>query len=216
MTRFGPRTLAALIISVAIVGTGIAVAGQASATEGKPVIAGTNNTATSTTAISDSTRSSVPLSLNVRSGAPPLSVNSRYLVKNLNAETVNGLRVSDIARAVTGRTGIIGNADAPAVCPKGTKLTGGGALAYTGADPAPLVPQPLFYSGPAFNEAGAFVSNAWDAGSTNSAATVVTIAICYNPVGPVPGDLGNTTAAFAKAAGKDAPSVSKLLAKLHP
>lgn len=156
--------------------------GTAFASGGASVLLGHGNKTTHTTTISDT--KGTPLSLKAKSGRAPLAVNSRTKVKNLNADTVDGLSSGSLA-LTRGRTGIIAGtaADADkdpstARCPSGTIATGGGGIAADG--------DTLAYSGPNFSDTtGKLASNSWYAdGATKGALAYV---VCYNPRGAVKG-----------------------------
>ena len=133
-------SFAAGAIFALVVGSGSAVA----ATGGRFIL-GKANSATSTTTLTNSRGPA--LSLTSKAGTPPLVVNSRTRVGNLNADTVDGVDSSALART-TGRTGVIDASGelvdndttdgypfdtivAYAECPAGTQLTGGGFEDYT-------------------------------------------------------------------------------------
>jgi hypothetical protein len=77
------------VLSLAVGGVGIAAAAN-----GGSLMLGRANHATSTTTLADS--HGTALSLVAGKGMPPLKVNSKALVKNLNAERVDGLSASSL------------------------------------------------------------------------------------------------------------------------
>ncbi len=87
ISRTGARTAAAGAIGVLTIVT--AGAGIATAANGGSLVLGGNNSATSTTTITD--KGSTPLTLVTKKGKPPLKVSSKGLVVNLNAGELGGL-----------------------------------------------------------------------------------------------------------------------------
>jgi hypothetical protein len=91
------RQLAGRSIALVGVGTLCLAAGGigiAAATNGASLVLGASNAATHTTTLKDP--AGTPLSLLAKKGTPPLAVNSRKLVKNLNAFEVGGLSASQL------------------------------------------------------------------------------------------------------------------------
>jgi hypothetical protein len=78
------------VLCVVVGGVGIATAAN-----GGSLTLGGSNTATHTTTLTDTSNS--PLSLITKKGKPPLSVNSKGLVKNLNAGELGGLTTSQLS-----------------------------------------------------------------------------------------------------------------------
>lgn len=132
------KSFAAGVLVTLVLSSGTAVA----ATGGKFILGG-SNTANRTSTLTNS--AGTPLSLNSKAGTPPLKVNRRARVANLNADRLDGLDSSQLALK-RGRTGLryttneplieYQSAENPAVtalgavakCPAGTIATGGGAF----------------------------------------------------------------------------------------
>jgi len=155
----------------------LALGGTAYAANGGTFVLGRANSASATTTLSNSGDSPV-LALNAKSGRSPISTNSNKLVRNLNADLLDGLDSTKFA-LTSGKTCLIfGHAltgEAQATCPSGTQLTGGGAFA-AGADNV------LWFSGP-----DGTVARQWDADATPANEEIFAVAVCYNPKGSVPG-----------------------------
>jgi hypothetical protein len=195
-------SFAAGAIFALVAGSGTAVA----ATGGK-LILGQANSATSTTTVTNSRGPA--LSLKSKAGTPPLVVNSRTRVGNLNADTVDGVDSSALARTA-GRTGVIDASGelvdndttdaypfdtivAYAECPAGTQLTGGGFEDYTGTG----------YEVVNRADTGAeawMVVAAFDPTVTESADDVVASAVCASPTRAVADRPAATTTRAAAAA----------------
>jgi hypothetical protein len=178
MTSFAAGAVAALVL-----GSGTAVA----ATGGKFILGHGNSAG----AVSTLTNSRGPaLSLKSKAGTPSLVVGSRTKVANLNADTVDGVDSTKLARTAgqsghvvaagvsvdTDEDGVNDAVVAAATCPAGSRLTGGGISDYT--------------------DTGYQIENAPDTGSNDTWLTVVGIdgtnetnpelyasAVCYNPAG---------------------------------
>src|SRR5262245_43743199 len=153
----------------------LAHGGTAYAATGGSFLLGRSNAASLTTTLTN-TGASPALTLRPRAGFPPLSTSSAVKSPNLNADLVDGVDSTQIAR-VSGSTGfIVGdspNGDATATCPAGTKLTGGGGIA---AGPTNL----LFVSAP-----DPTTPATWEAAADPTDEEVIAIAVCYNPKGAV-------------------------------
>ncbi len=171
------KSFAAGVLVTLVLSSGTAVA----ATGGKFILGG-SNTANRTSTLTNS--AGTPLSLNSKAGTPPLKVNRRARVANLNADRLDGLDSSQLALK-RGRTGLryttsealhevtLPEGDglgAVAYCPPGTRATGGGAFNAGG--------HPVYDS---YGEA-----NYWAVLTTDLAATPATFGAnvtCYNPRG---------------------------------
>jgi hypothetical protein len=156
----------------------VALGGTAYAANGGAFILGGNNTASTSTNLTN-TGSNPVLKLYAKSGQSSLAVNSKVKVGNLNADLLDGVDSTSFA-LTGGKTGLIfgdngGTGEAAATCPAGTRLTGGGAAAL-GADNVVFIsaPEPT-------------VGQGWVADATPSNEDLVAVAICYNPRGSVPG-----------------------------
>lgn len=123
---------------VAVLGSGAAVAAT-----GGNLILGRANSASATTSLTSST--GAPLALNGPTSAPPLTARSKVKAPNLNADRVDGLEGSSLARS-NSRTGsydasgILLDTDSNGLddaivayveCPNGSQMTGGGVADYT-------------------------------------------------------------------------------------
>jgi len=173
--------------AAAIVLTGGGAAAYAA--NGGSLLIGRSNFGSATTTLSNS--GGIALRLNSKSGTAPIAVNRTTKVTNLNADLLDGR--SDASYALTaGQTGVIYveaewidiDEDlvndallAVAVCPVGTKLTGGGVDNFTGGS--------TVLNGP---DAGGAWYGAADADpAVNFPEDVAAYAVCYNPRGAVPG-----------------------------
>jgi hypothetical protein len=179
------------------------VGGAAYAVNGGYLKIGTANTGTLPTTLTNN--SGIPLSLNAKGGQPPLKVNSKTRVANLNADKVDGIEGISLALAAgkvayvhaIGAAVIDWDGDTVqdsvvtwATCPAGSKLTGGG---YD-VDPGNEVLSSSPYS-----------DNSWYVVTNGTTSTVLDVyAMCYNPRGSVP---GGTSVAGVRAA-----SVAKAIA----
>jgi hypothetical protein len=188
MRRFKMTSFAAGAVFALVVGSGTAVA----ATGGK-LILGHSNYATKTTGVKNS--KGTALSLTSKAGTAPLKVSNTTKVAKLNADTVDGLDSSRIARtgARTGSFDVAGelvDADgnglddsivAYAECPSGTQMTGGGVTDVTSTGT-------IVSNAPDVDGGEAWVvveSIAEDSGDTGD--DVVASVVCYNPRGSVAG-----------------------------
>jgi hypothetical protein len=90
------RTLPVLLAVTALVG---AANLGAYAADGHPLLLGQQNHAATTTTLTTTGRSPA-LSLNSSKEAPPLAVSSRKVIKNLNADRVDGRDAADLATSV--------------------------------------------------------------------------------------------------------------------
>jgi len=185
---------AAGAVTAVLLGGGTAVAAT-----GGSFILGRSNAATTTTTLTNS--AGTPLALNAKTGTAPLRVNNTVKVPNLNADSVDGLHSTSLARTA-GKTGSIDGAGqafsssgdggpldiiaAFADCPKGTQLTGGGVANWT-ATGFTVVSAPS--SDPAFGESWE-VLVAVDPAAGEDPANVTATATCYNPTGAVAGSYG--------------------------
>ena len=176
MRARNPAWFLAGLLTAVVLGGGAAYA----VTDGA-LLVGKPNSATAITSLSNS--AGTALSLSSKDGTPPLRVNRRTKVANLNADLVDGLSAGNLA-LTAGRTGIIvGSASDvdgfvnTARCPSGTIATGGGGYASGTRDY-------LYYSGPDFTADGSLIPNSWFTGADGDAVAWV---VCYNPRGAVPG-----------------------------
>ena len=175
-TRLRTYRTPLLVVSALVVGAAAVPAGSAVAATAKAVLLGKANSATTTTTITNS--KGTPLALNAKKGTAPLKVNSTVVVPNLNADRLDGLSSSAFARAA-GRTGVVLKDNAPAICPKGTILTGGGGIAATEDGKGAAIG----YSGPAFDAADKLIPNSWDVFAVDEQAGTTAFAVCYSPTG---------------------------------
>jgi hypothetical protein len=83
--------------------------GVAAAANGGSLVLGHSNTASATTRLSDS--SGTPLALHAGKNKAPLSVNSKTLVKNLNAQELDGLAASKLGVTASGAQSYAGIKD---------------------------------------------------------------------------------------------------------
>jgi len=90
MRFFNPAQIITLALALVLGG-----AGGAAAANGAPFILGKANSETSTATLSNS--KGTPLSLSAPSGSTPLAVNRSTLVKNLNAQYINGFTSGQLA-----------------------------------------------------------------------------------------------------------------------
>lgn len=171
--------------------------GTAYAATGGNFILGKSNRAGTTTALNNP--NGTALTLKSKSGTPALSVSNQVKVPRLNSDLVDG-RDSTAFALTAGRTaflefasqGIDTNANgvndlfvASAVCPAGTKRTGGGASEFTA-------------SGLTFVNT-ADTGNSWvvavltDDVTVEDPLDVVASVVCYNPRGGVSGGTARTT-----------------------
>jgi hypothetical protein len=128
--------IAAVAVSAIVGGAVLTPVGSASAAAAKSVLLGKSNKTSTTTTIQNTKGSA--LSLKAPSNKAPFQVSNSNTVKNLSADKLDGLSSSSFARQ-SAKTGyIIAQYPDNAICPSGTKLTGGGGgtalgtLAYTG------------------------------------------------------------------------------------
>lgn len=174
-----------------VVGSGTAVA----ATGGKFIL-GQSNSANRTSTLTNS--AGTALSLKSKAGTPSLKVSNKVKVPNLNADLLDGLDPTAFA-LTSGSTGYFQAASvgydtdvngvndvfiATAVCPAGTKRTGGGAIDFT-------ITGVTFVNSPDTGNSwtvAVLTDNATVEDPTDVKATVV----CYNPRGSVPGATART------------------------
>lgn len=176
--------IAGIVVAAVVLGGG----GVAWAKNGNPMIIGESNKGKATTKMIN--KKGTPLGLTAKSGRAPLTVNTGTKVTHLNADSVDGLSSGSFART-SGQFGIItadgvfmdadedGTDDslwAIAICPAGTKLTGGGINNFSTGF--------TFIDSP-FDGAWFAVSVADPA--VDATDDVVAYAICHNPTGAVPG-----------------------------
>ena len=197
--------VAGFLAAVVLTGGGAA----AYAANGGSLLIGRSNFGSATTSLSNS--GGTALKLNSKSGTAPLAVNRTTKVTNLNADFLDGR--SDASYALSaGQTGVIlAEAEwidldedqvsdallAVAVCPEGTKLTGGGVDNFTGGA--------TFFNGP--DAAGAWYGAAEADPAVNLPEDVAAYAVCYNPRGAVPGAM---TLAAARSASPEASATERL------
>ena len=193
--------------AAAIVLTGGGAAAYAA--NGKSLLIGRSNFGSATTTLSNS--GGTALKLNAKSGTAPLAVNRTTKVTNLNADLLDGR--SDASYALAGgQTGVIyAEAEwidtdedlvndallAIAVCPDGTRLTGGGVDNFTGGA--------TVFNGP--DADGAWYGAAEADPAVNLPEDVAAYAVCYNPRGSVPGAM---TRAAARSASPEATASERL------
>jgi hypothetical protein len=196
-------TFAAGAIFALVVGSGTAAAAN-----GYKLVIGHTNYASKATTLSNS--KGTALSLKSKRGTAPLAVSSTTKVSRLNADTVDGVDSSALART-GGRTGSFdvtgtsvdsdqnGQMDsivATATCPSGTQMTGGGATDETTSGY-------LVSSAPAASGEGWTVIVGIDENTTEDPSHVFASVVCYNPKGSVSGSYRaphRTSAAAATAA----------------
>lgn len=172
----------ATIVAGALV-VGIVVApGSAVAANGKALILGATNYATSGTWISRT--NGTPLGLKGSTAYPPMVVNSSKTVTHLSADMVDGISSGSFARTA-GKTGVVTDKDWSdnygAKCPSGTVATGGGGITPYSA---------LGYNGPDFNATDdgrlVFIPNSWVV-IDSEGYVEPSFVTCYSPTGSVPG-----------------------------
>lgn len=199
----------ALVVGGLVAGLALAPV-AASASNGHAWLLGRSNTETAATTVTNS--KGTPLSLKARSGYAPLAVNSTKVVSRLNADLLDGVQASSMART-NARVGmIVDSGFSPAVCPSGTKITGGGGLDEGG----------LLYSGPGNDPVtGDFMPNSWQAiGVTGD---TYSIAYCISLTGkPVPGGVNMAAVSQAASTGNysalstsEARGLARLLSKVR-
>jgi hypothetical protein len=89
-------TAPAVVVGViGVLALSVAGVGVATAANGGSLVLGHSNTATHTTTLADSR--GTPLALKAKPGHPPLTVNSKALVKHLNADELDGSSASGLA-----------------------------------------------------------------------------------------------------------------------
>ncbi len=164
------------IIAVGVLTAGlIVVPGVAMASNGGAWLLGRSNTETAATTVTNS--AGTPLSLRAKAGTAPLAVNSNKVVANLNADMVDGVHVSSLART-TGKTGTVvhdGTWDGwGAKCPAGTVFVSGGGYAKYGSA--------IYYSGPDWDvNTHVLVPNSWIV--LDDSGVGVSNVTCYSPTG---------------------------------
>jgi hypothetical protein len=212
LRRMRPLTfIAGFAAAIVITGGGAA----AYAANGGSLLIGRSNYGSATTTLSNS--GGTALKLNSKSGTAPLAVNRTTKVTNLNADFLDGR--SDASYAlVGGQTGVIlveaewidTDEDlvndallAIAVCPVGTKLTGGGVDNFTGGA--------TILNGP--DADGAWYGAADADPAVNLPEDVAAYAVCYNPRGAVPGALTRAAARTASPGTTARERLARLVAK---
>jgi hypothetical protein len=199
--------------AAAIVLTGGGAAAYAA--NGGSLLIGRSNFGSATTSLSNS--GGTALKLNAKSGTAPLAVNRTTKVTNLNADFLDGR--SDASYALSsGQTGVIvavaewEDVDgdlvndallAIAVCPDGTKLTGGGVDNYTGGA--------TVWNSP--DAEGVWYGAADADPAVNAPEDVVAYAVCYNPRGAVAGAMTPSAAKSASPRAIAAERLGHMLAK---
>jgi hypothetical protein len=176
---------AAGALTVVVLGTGTAYA----ATGGDFKLGRANSAGRATTLTAPN---SSALVLRSKAGLPSLRVNRAARVPNLNADLVDGVNSTSLARVVTVgtviATGLVDDGDTPsdpsddaivavATCPPGSQVMGGGAGDFTGAG----VP---YFSGPVDSRQWAVFSSA-DPHGGDYATDLTAYARCWNPRGNV-------------------------------
>lgn len=171
-----------------VLATLVVASGGAYAATGGNFILGKANSAGATTTLTNS--NGTALALNAKTGTPALKVNTPVRVPNLNADKLDGLDSTGLARAGM-KTGVVSEAAVPldmddnhivdafiveVQCPIGTVLTGGGVndATYTGR---------INYSGPTSDGQWWQVSVQTDNVTDESASVVEAYALCLNPKG---------------------------------
>jgi hypothetical protein len=118
------------------------------ATTGRSIIAGIGNSSSATTGVT-MTSSGAALKLTTKKGSPPLAVNSTTKVKNLNADSVDGLDSTRLLNDTYRFT--VDAADTPATSfsftlptlPKGSYLVNYAVVPYATGGTDPTVAAPL-------------------------------------------------------------------------
>jgi hypothetical protein len=85
--------------AIGVLALGVGSVGVATAANGGSLLLGQSNTATHTTTLTDT--SGPALSLKTKSGKAPLLVNSKGLVKHLNANLLDGVTATTLSRGTT-------------------------------------------------------------------------------------------------------------------
>lgn len=151
------RNLGRSALAVAGIGIGALALGGfgvAAATDGASLILGHVNHASQTTKLSDA--KGTPLSLTGAKSKPPLQVNSKHMVTNLNSQYVGGKSASQLGAKIESRIGEMSGGDATVFCPTGTRAVAGGVIPDpTGADDVVAVTATI----PNLTKAG--VPNGW-------------------------------------------------------
>jgi hypothetical protein len=175
---------AAGAVVVLVLGTGTAYAAT-----GGDFKLGRANTAGRATTLTAPNSSALVLRSKV--GLPPLRVNRTAKVPNLNADLVDGVNSTSLARVVTIgtviATGVVDDGDTPAdprddaivavaTCPAGSQVMGGGAGDFTATGVA-------YFSGPVDTRQWAVFSSADP--ETEVATDLTAYARCWNPSGNV-------------------------------
>ena len=199
--------------AAAIVFTGGGAAAYAA--NGGSLRIGRSNFGSATTTLSNS--AGTALKLNSKSGTAPLAVNRTTKVTNLNADFLDGRSDASYALA-SGQTGVIlveaewidtdedlvdDGLLAIAVCPVGTKLTGGGVDNFTGGA--------TVLNGP--DADGAWYGAADADPAVNVPEDVAAYAVCYNPRGAVPGAMSRAAARSASPKATATERLGRMLAK---
>ena len=161
------RNMGRSALTVAGMGIGVLALGGfgvAGATNGSSLIVGHANLATHTTKLSDG--KGTPLSLAGARSKPPLQVNSKHMVANLNAQYVGGKTASQLSTKMESRIGEMSQGEATVYCPAGTRAVGGGVVPDpTGADDVVSVAATI----PNLTNAG--VPNGWFGAAEDSDST---------------------------------------------
>jgi hypothetical protein len=149
-----PRS-SVLVVGALVAGVALAPTMSATAANGKALLLGRSNYASSATTLNRS--NGTPLAIKGKTSVPPMTVNSSKTVTHLSADMVDGVSAGSLART-SAKTGTIvydGTIDGNgAKCPSGTVATGGGGVAEYGMG--------LIYSGPDWNvDTHAIVANSW-------------------------------------------------------
>lgn len=171
---------AAGAVVVLVLGTGTAYAAT-----GGTFRLGQANTAGRATTLTAPNSSA--LVLRSKAGLPPLRVNRTAKVPNLNADLVDGVNSTSLARVVTigtvVATGVVDDGDTPAddsddvivavaTCPAGSQVMGGGAGDFTQTGT-------VYFSGPVETRQWAVFSTADP--ETDVASDLTAYARCWNP-----------------------------------
>jgi hypothetical protein len=188
------RTLPGFVAGV-VVTTLVAGGGAVAATGGKFIL-GKSNASTSTTTLTAKRGPALSLKAN---GAPALRVDNARKVPNLNADRIDGLDSTQLARtsAKSGAydfTGQLVDLDenglddaiiAAATCPAGSQMTGGGAMDLTATGVT-------FVNTPNTGESW-LVAVLISEDATESGEDVVASVVCYNAKGTLPGSYRRPT-----------------------
>jgi hypothetical protein len=166
----------------------IMATGSASAASDKPVLLGKTNTASTQTKVTNTKGPAMVFTSSKTT--PPFAIGekNKHTVKYLSADMLDGKSSGAFAAAASSTGTVINTGLAPATCPSGTKLTGGGVASVFG--------DPVIYSGPGFDTNGNFVANSWQGLSSGDPAGVYSLATCISLTGkPVPDAIQTNAAA---------------------